>query len=138
MLSDGSLKLVNEVVGSPSNVVPNWAVAGFVGTFHTHPRTDGFLPMPFSHADFVSAIKLREKLSLLYSDELVFALACTTTTTNDVNLYEIQNEFLAVVMDPALRAGFLPTAVWTANKWLAEKYGFGLYMGTPNEIFREV
>ena len=137
-LTDGSLKLVNEVTGSSSHVLPNWAVPGFVGTFHTHPRTDVFLPMPFSHAEFVPAIQLRERLSLLYSDELVFALVRTTTTADDVNIHEIQNEFLAFVRDPDLRAKFLPTTVWAANKWLAEKYGLGLYMGTPDELFREV
>jgi len=139
--ADGSLKLINEVSGNSTNVVPDWAATepdAFIGTFHTHPRTDGFLPMPFSDTDFVSAIQLREKLSLLYSDDIVCALVRTVATLDYVNIYAIKNEFLSIVMDPDMEARFLPNAVWAANKWLAKKYGFGLYMGNPDELYREV
>ncbi len=139
--ADGSLKLINDVAGSLFNVVPNFTVAApniFLGTFHTHPRTDGLLPMPFSDTDFISTIQLRENLSLLYSDEIVFALVRTTTTANYVVVYELESEFDLFVVNPNTEAKFLPNAVWAANKWLAKKYGFGLYMGTPNELFREV
>jgi len=139
--ADGSLKLINEVAGSLFNVIPNFAVAApntFLGTFHTHPRIDGLLPMPFSDTDFVSAIQLRERLSLLYSDEIVFALVRTKTTANYVVVQELENEFDTFVIDPDMEARFLPTAVWAANKWLANKYGFGLYMGNPDELYREV
>jgi len=139
--ADGSLKLINEISGDSTNVVPDWATTEpgtFIGTFQTHPRTDEFLPMPFSDTDFVSAIQLREKLSLLYSDDVVCALVRTAATVDYINIYEIKNEFLSFVMTPDMEARFLPNAVWAANKWLARKYGFGLYMGTPNELFREV
>jgi hypothetical protein len=83
MQTDGSLKLINEVAGDLFAVLPNFVVPALdilVGTFHTHPRIDGLLPMPFSHNDFVSAVQLHEKLSVLYSDEIVFALVRTTFT----------------------------------------------------------
>jgi hypothetical protein len=62
----------------------------------------------------------------------------TATTADHVNVYAIQSEFDAFVMDPEMKAKFLPNAVWAANKWLAEKYRFGLYVGIPDELFREV
>jgi len=136
--ADGSLKLINEVAGSLFNVLPNFAVAApntFLGTFHTHPRIDGLLPMPFSDTDFVSTIQLREKLSLLYSDEIVFALVRTLSTSDDVDVFEIHGEFLSFF---GTRTELQPDAVWEANKALAVRYGFGLYMGTTNELFREV
>jgi hypothetical protein len=137
MQADGFLKLINEVAGGSLNVLPNWAEVGsntFIGTFHTHPRIDGLLPMPFSDTDFISAIQLREKLSVLYSDDIVFALVRTLSTSDNVDLFEIRDEFLRFI-DPH---EFLPNAVWEANKALAVKYGFGLYMGTTDKIFREV
>lgn len=135
MLANGSLKLVNEVVGSPSNVLPNWTVPGFVGTFHTHPRTDDHLPMPFSDTDFVSAIQIREKLSVLYSDDIVFALVCTRSTSDYVDPFGRREEFLSFF---GVHTRFKPDTVWEANKALAMRYGFGLYMGTTDELFREV
>jgi len=136
--ADGFLKLINAVSGNSTNVLPDWATTepdAFIGTFHTHPRTDDLLPMPFSDTDFVSAIQLRERLSLLYSDEIVFALVRTLSTSDDVDLFEIRGEFLSFF---GTRAELQPDAVWEANKSLAVRYGFGLYMGTTNELFREV
>jgi hypothetical protein len=139
--ADGSLKLINEVAGLPNFVVPNFIVAAsqtFIGTFHTHPRTDGLLPMPFSDTDFVSAIQLREKLSVLYSDDIVFALVRTTSTSDHVDPFEIRGEFLAFWMGLDTQAKFQLNAVWEANKACAVKYGFGLYMGNTDQLFREV
>jgi hypothetical protein len=141
MQADGSLKLINEVAGDSLNVLPNFAIAApdiFVGTFHTHPRTDGLLPMPFSYTDFASAIQLDEKLSVLYSDEIVFALVRTTFTTEYVDLNEIATEFYSFLAEVDPQTEFLPNAVWAANKWFAEKYGFGLYMGNTDMLRREV
>jgi len=135
MLANGSLKLVNEVVGNQTNVVPKWAVAGFVGTFHTHPRTDDHLPMPFSDTDFVSAIQIHEKLSVLYSDDIAFALVRTRSTSDYVDPFGIREEFVSFF---GVHTKFKPDAVWEANKALAIRYGFGLYMGTTDELFREV
>jgi len=94
--ADGSLKLINEVAGSPNFVKPNLAVTAsqiFIGTFHTHPRVDGLLPMPFSYVDFVTAIQWREKLSILYSDQIAFALIRTLSTVDTVDPITVKNEF---------------------------------------------
>jgi len=139
--ADGSLKLINEVAGSLFNVIPNFAVAEpntFLGTFHTHPRIDGLLPMSFSDADFVSVIQLHEKLSLLYSDEIVFALARTAATADHVNFYTVRSEFRSFLRGIDEQSELFLGAIWESNKWLAAKYGFGLYMGTPNTLIREV
>lgn len=140
MQADGSLQLINEVAGDSFNALPNFVIAAhyiFVGTFHTHPRTDGLLPMPFSYTDFVSAIQLHEKVSVLYSDDIVFALVRTKFTAEYVDLNEIATEFYSFLTEVDPQTEFLPNAVWAANKWLAEKYGVGLYMGNTNMLHRE-
>jgi hypothetical protein len=141
MQPDGSLKLINEVAGDSFNVLPNFAIAApdvFVGTFHTHPRTDGLLPMPFSATDFVSAIQLRERLSVLYSDQIVFALVRTAITADNADSITVDSEFRAFLRNINKQSEVFIEAVWEANKWLAKKYGFGLYMGTPTTLIREV
>jgi hypothetical protein len=135
--TDGSLKLSNEVAGNSANVLPQWAVAD-PGTFHTHPRIDGLLPMPFSDTDFVSALQLREKLSVLYSDDIVFALASALSTSDNVDLFEIRREFLSFWTGLDTQAKFLPNVVWEANKVFAARYGFGLNVGNAYELYREV
>jgi len=129
--ADGSLKLIGEVTGSAFEVMPNFTVAApniFVGTFHTHPRTDGLLPMPFSYTDFVSAIQLRERLSVLYSDQLVFALVRTAMTPDHADPFTMENEFRAFLHGVNERSEFFLDTIWEFSKWFAEKYGFGLYM----------
>lgn len=141
MQTEGSLKLINEVAGDSFNVLPSFVVTApntFIGTFHTHPRTDGLLPMPFSYTDFMSAIQLRERLSVLYSDQIVFALVRTILTAEYVDLNEIATEFYSFLSEVDPQTEFLPNAVWAANKWFAEKYGFGLYMGNTDMLRREV
>lgn len=140
--ADGSLDLINEVFGSANFVQPDLTVTAaqkFIGTFHTHPRTDGILPMPFSHADFVTAIQWQEKLSVLYSDQIAFALVRTINTVAYADPNAVENEFnlFAVGIDAQDR-DLLLDAIWAANKWLAQKYGFGLYMGTPEMLYREI
>jgi hypothetical protein len=142
MRPDGSLKLVHEVVGSSLNVMPNFTIAApnmFIGTFHTHPRTDGLLPMPFSATDFVSAIQLRERLSVLYSDQIAFALVRTASIAAHADPIAVENEFNFFAIDiDAQDRDLLLDAIWAANKWLAEKYLFGLYMGTSEKLYREI
>jgi hypothetical protein len=94
--------------------------------------------MPFSDTDFVSAIQLRENLSVLYSDDIVFALVRTLSTSAHVDPYEIRGEFLAFWMGLDTQAKFQPKVVWEANKASAVKYGFGQYMGNTDQLFREV
>jgi len=141
MRTNGALKLVNEVVGSSLHVMPDFTVAApnvFVGTFHTHPRTDGLLPMPFSYTDFVSAIQLRERLSVLYSDQLVFALVRTAMTADHADPFTMGNEWRAFLHGVNERSELFLDTIWDFNKWFAEKYGFGLYMGIPDMLTREV
>ena len=122
--ADGSLKLINEVAGSLFNVIPSFTVAApntFLGIFHTHPRIDGLLPMPFSDADYVSAIQLHEKLSLLYSDEIVFALVRTAVTAEHVNFYTVRSEFRSFLRGIDEQSELFLGAIGESNKWLAAK-----------------
>jgi hypothetical protein len=141
MQADGSLKLINEVAGLPNFVVPNFIVAAsqtFIGTFHTHRRIDDLLPMPFSATDFVSAIQLCERLSVLCSDQLVFALVRTAITADYADAITAGSEFGSFLRNVDEQSELFLDAVWEANKWLAQKYGFGLYVGIPSLLTREV
>jgi hypothetical protein len=94
--------------------------------------------MPFSATDFVSAIQLRERLSVLYSDQLVFVLVRTAITIDHADSITAGSEFGSFLRDVDEQSEFFLDAVWEANKWLAQKYGFGLYVGIPSLLTREV
>jgi len=138
---DGTLALTNEISGDSFEVTPVPCVeAGemFVGTFHTHPRTDGLMPMPFSADDFVSAIFFRENLSLLRSGELILALVRTEKSVANIAVADANRIFQDVFQRELVLSGRILTAVWKGNIKLCEKCGFALYAGRAEELLREV
>jgi hypothetical protein len=72
----GALRLMNPVAGTEFASRPDYELppgTEWVGTFHSHPRTDGLVPMPFSAQDYISAVQRGENLSLLYLDNVKLA-----------------------------------------------------------------
>jgi hypothetical protein len=139
--ADGTIALTNEVRGDSSGVTPVLCVETsetFIGTFHTHPRTDGLMPMPFSADDIVSAIILGEKVSVMRSGNTIFALVKTEETATTADLKKAQNEFTSVVLNLRRRAVSILDAIWVANRILCIKYGLALYVGTINQPLKEV
>jgi hypothetical protein len=137
----GALKLVNKVRGLAYDVEPNLQVGKgqkFIGTFHTHPRTDEHLPMPFSDSDFVCAIRYGERLSVMRSAETVWTLVRTAETVDDINQLELRDQFF-VARHGALRRGqsFI-NAMQEANVILCGLYRLAFYQGGADGLLREV
>lgn len=135
------LKLVNKVRGLAYDVEPNLQVRKgmtFIGTFHTHPRTDEHLPMPFSESDFVCAIRYGERLSVLRSAETVWALVRTAETVADVNQLELRDQFFATREEMFSRAGSILEAIREANIMLCHLCKFTLYEGGTDGVLGEV
>jgi len=141
LTAEDTLKFINEVRGDSSEVTPDLNVSAretFVGTFHTHPRVDGLVPMPFSPSDFVSAVLLRENISVMRSEETVLALVRTQRTVASIDAEEAQREFYEVFQSEVFLSGRILDAVWKANLALCERYGFALYVGRSDEPLKEV
>jgi hypothetical protein len=137
----GALRLMNPVAGTELQALPDYELppgTEFVGTFHTHPRTDGLAPMPFSAQDYVSAVQLGENLSLLYSHGLLFCLVRTTTTAEEIDPDEAKALFASAGRE-ALHTGVaLRTAFWYANFTLCQRYGWTMYLGPLGQPLQEV
>lgn len=139
--ADGTIALKNEVRGDSFGVMPVLCVEAsetFVGTFHTHPRTDGLIPMPFSADDIVSAIIFGEKISVMRSGNTVFALVRTEKTAATADVSEAKTEFTSVVLNLRHRAVSILDAIWVANRVLCMKYGLALYAGAAGQPLKEV
>jgi hypothetical protein len=93
--------------------------------------------MPFSPADFVSAARDGEILSLLYSGDCLMALVRTSATAAVINqavaelLY--RGGFRAVLSD----THSYRTAAWQATRVLCHRYGWAWYVGSLGEPLHE-
>jgi len=138
--ADGTLALTNEISGDSFQVTPVPGVeAGemFVGTFHTHPRTDRLIPMPFSAGDIVSAITFGENISVMRSGNSVFALVRTVETAVAADVNEAKSAFeAAVILILRHQDVSILDAIWMANRILCRKYGLALYAGTIDQALK--
>lgn len=128
----GALRLLNPVVGTEFEAMPDYDLPPgmeWVGTFHTHPRTDGLMPMPFSPTDYVSAIALQENVSLLCSAGLLMALVRTTETLTEVDPVWLELAYAEAAEWTYRRVGNRLLAIWAANFVLCERLGWALYTG---------
>jgi hypothetical protein len=138
---EGALKLVNEVRGLPYDVEPNLQVSEgltFIGTFHTHPRTNGLLPMPLSDSDVVCAVRYGERLSVLRSAETIWVLVKTAETVADVNQLDLQDRFFAAYRAALARQLSVLAAYMDANLALCDMCQFALYQGGADGLLKEV
>jgi hypothetical protein len=136
----GALRLFHPVVGSARSVTPDLSLppgCTFVGTFHTHPRTDGVLPMPFSPADCVSAARDGEILSLLYSGDRLMALVRTSATAAVIDRAEAQRWYDQTVQWVWLATRNPREACWQATWILCQRYGWAWYVGRLGEPLQE-
>jgi hypothetical protein len=135
----GALRMMNPVVGTEFAALPDYGLpvgTEFVGTFHTHPRTDGLVPMPFSPTDYVSAIELQESVSLLVSDGLVMALVRTTATAIEVDSVQLELAYAQVAEQTYRRVADRLLAIWSANFAMCKRFGWALYAGPLGGLLR--
>jgi len=128
----GALRLLNPVVGTEFKAMPDYDLPPgmeWMGTFHTHPRTDGLVPMPFSPTDYVSAIALQEKVSLLCSAGLLMALIRTMETATEVDPIQLELAYAKAAEQTYRRVGNRLLAIWAANFAMCERCGWALYTG---------
>jgi hypothetical protein len=136
----GALRLLHPIVGSDAAVTVDMSLlpgCTFVGTFHTHPRTDGVLPMPFSPADFVSAARDGEILSLLYSGDHLMVLVRTSATAAVINRAEAKVLYRSTFRATLSRTNSYRRAAWQATRVLCYRYGWAWYVGRLGEPLRE-
>jgi hypothetical protein len=136
----GVLRLFHPVGGSVLAVTPDLSLppaCTFVGTFHTHPRTDGVLPMPFSPADFVTAARDGEILSLLYSGDRLMALVRTSATAEVIDRTEADLLYRSAFRAVLSRTRSYRMAAWRATRVLCHRYGWAWYVGRLGEPLRE-
>ena len=140
--ADGALALTNEISGNSFEVTPVPCVESgevFVGTFHTHPRIDGLMPMPFSAEDIVSAITFGENISVVRTGNSIFALVRTVETAVAADVNEAKSEFEAtVILILRHRDVSILDDIWMANQILCRKYRLALYAGTIGQPLKEV
>lgn len=131
---DGNLQLVNIEIGSATGVNTNLDVSEdetFVGTFHTHPRPLllGQINRGFSNSDILTAINDREKLSMIQTEDDVFALVRTGKTPSSVSKRTFYMEF-DELMNQYEQSGFSrEEALICTNLDISEKYGLAFYRG---------
>jgi len=136
----GALRFLHPVVGSAAAVTVDLSLplgCTFVGTFHTHPRTDGILPMPFSPADFVSAARDGEILSLLYSGDYLMVLVRTSVTVEVIDRAEADLLYRGAFRATLSRTNSYRRAAWQATRVLCYHYGWAWYVGRLGEPLRE-
>lgn len=125
------LRLTNIVEGTDGEVEPDFQLLPsqrFVGTFHTHPYTTGWMGVGFSGEDFASALFYQENLSILHSGSRVMALARTELTPNFVDEEEVARR-AEDILKMYRRITTFSRAVLKMNLAICEKYGMGFYIG---------
>jgi len=128
------LQLVNIEIGNATGVNTNLDVSEyetFVGTFHTHPRPllVGQINRGFSNSDMLTAINDGEKLSVIQTEDDVFALVRTEKTPSSVSRRTFYMEF-DELMNQYEQFGFSrEEALICTNLDISEKYGIAFYRG---------
>lgn len=125
-----NLKLVNVTKGTANNLtlqIPQQS--NFVGSFHTHPYTDGTTGIAFSGADIADAINNRERISTLQSGSDVFALIGTDTVPFAVNRENLKSEHAALHYYYLSQGMQDKQAVYYTNLDICQTYKIAFYAG---------
>ncbi|MBM3240100.1 hypothetical protein FJZ31_27765 [Candidatus Poribacteria bacterium] len=126
------LAFKNIVSGTDSRVATFIEVESsetFVGTFHTHPYEDSTTGVAFSGADIASAINNRENISLVQSGHKIFMLLRTEYTSRNVDAFNVELAFQAMVFNAMTLGKSFIDAVFLANRRLCQIYRLALYAG---------
>jgi len=142
VLDQDKLNLEHKVVGkSPQEVTPMHRVGDHddhLGFFHTHSLyPDGKEQVGFSEKDFAGALEDDERLSVVRSGNLVFALVRTERTRSPAPVSkQEEDKFFAVFQDYYDKNLPMDKAQWRANRDLCHDLGFVLYTGDFGQPLR--
>lgn len=124
------LKLIGVVEGTGERVQLAFDLdVTFVGSFHTHPYTDGTTGIAFSARDITDTINSGELISIVQSGQEVFALVRTGETIPYVDEGLLKARFEMLYWQHLGQRASDQQAVYYANLDICSECGLAMYVG---------
>jgi len=133
------LTLVNAVEGTAFHLrVRRPRLGFFVGTFHTHPRTDGLTGIPFSATDIADMINAGERLSVVQSGLEVFMMLPTEVSPLQVDVAKLHLTYESLQHEYLGEGHTEADAAYYTNVDLCAMYNLLFYLGSVFQPLEEV
>jgi len=134
-----NLKLVNVVKGTEKYLpLRRPTQHTFVGSFHTHPYSDGTTGIAFSGGDIADTINSGELISIVQSGKEVFVLFRTEATAPFADRYRLKFQYKALHDNYLAQGRSEQDAVHYTNMDLCEMYSLAFYSGQVFHPLEEV
>jgi hypothetical protein len=124
------LRLANLTSGTAEGlqlIVPSGS--RFVGSYHTHPHSAGYIGIGFSGTDFADAVNQGERISIVQSGYHIFVMLPTEKTPAGLKVKEWRNRMNTLFQKAYLERENILVASLVANKMICQELNITLYYG---------